>query len=265
MERGEIKKMHHSPTIVIAGFHFDLAAIAMILLTCLIVVFLGLLGTRKLSVNKPGKMQNFLEWVLEFVQGIIGGTIGEKRGRPFLILGITLLMFIFVGNMLGLPFFVVSTHHEPLSLFGYKVITQEMLNHATGHEVEISWWKSPTADPSVTLGLAGVIVLMAHYIGITTNTKHYFGHYFQPFKVWLPMNIIEQFSKLLTLGLRLFGNIFAGEVMISVILKAGFFGILPLIAWQGFSIFIGTIQAFIFTTLTMVYISQNMKQEEHGH
>jgi F-type H+-transporting ATPase subunit a len=79
------------------------------------------------------------------------------------------------------------------------------------------------------------------------------------------MNIIEQFSKLLTLGLRLFGNIFAGEVMISVILKASFFGIIPLIAWQGFSIFIGTIQAFIFTTLTMVYLSQNMKHEEHEH
>jgi F-type H+-transporting ATPase subunit a len=257
--------MHHSPIIVIAGLHFDLAIISMILITCLIVVILGLLGTRKLSVEKPGKMQNFLEWVLEFVQGIIGGTIGEKKGRPFLILGITLLMFIFVGNMLGLPFFVVTTHHEPFSLFGYEIIKQADINAATGHEVEISWWKSPTADASVTLGLAGVIVIMAHFIGITTNTKHYFAHYFQPFKVWLPMNIIEQFSKLLTLGLRLFGNIFAGEVMISVILKASFFGIIPLIAWQGFSIFIGTIQAFIFTTLTMVYLSQNMKQEEHEH
>jgi F-type H+-transporting ATPase subunit a len=257
--------MHTSPTIVIAGLHFDLAAIAMILLTCLIVVILGLLGTRKLSVEKPGKMQNFLEWVFEFVQNIIGGTIGSKKGRPFIILGITLLMFIFVGNMLGLPFFVATSHHEPFSLFGYPVITEEMLNKAANHEIEISWWKSPTADASVTLGLAGVIVIMAHYIGITTNTKHYFAHYFQPFKVWFPMNIIEQFSKLLTLGLRLFGNIFAGEVMISVILKAGFFGIIPLIAWQGFSIFIGTIQAFIFTTLTMVYISQNMKHEEHEH
>jgi F-type H+-transporting ATPase subunit a len=257
--------MHNSPTIVIAGLHFDLAAIAMILLTCLVVVILGLLGTRKLSVEKPGKMQNFLEWVFEFVQNIIGGTIGSKKGRPFLMLGITLLMFIFVGNMLGLPFYLVSSHHEPFSIFGYEVVSQAMIDAAKEHEYEISWWKSPTADASITLGLAAVVVIMAHFIGITTNTKHYFAHYFQPFKVWLPMNIIEQFSKLLTLGLRLFGNIFAGEVMISVILKASFFGIIPLIAWQGFSIFIGTIQAFIFTTLTMVYISQNMKHEEHEH
>jgi F-type H+-transporting ATPase subunit a len=258
--------MHTSPVIEIGGIPFDLAAIAMIILTSIVVIILGTLGSRKLSVENPGKMQNFMEWIIEFVQGIIGSTIGSKQGQKFLTLGVTLIMFIFVGNMLGLPFYIVTEHHEPFSLFGHEIISDQMLAKAAGHHVEISWWKSPTADASVTMGLAAMVIFMTHYLGIFKNTKHYFKHYFEPFPFLLPLNIIEQIAKLLTLGLRLFGNIFAGEVMISVILKASIWGIIPLMAWQGFSIFIGTIQAFIFTTLTMVYISQNVKHEEsHGH
>jgi F-type H+-transporting ATPase subunit a len=259
------KNMHHFPVINVAGLHLDLALIAMTLLTMIVVVFLGTLGVRNLSVDKPGKMQNFIEWIVEFVMGIIGGTLGTKQGRSFLMLGITLLMFIFVGNMLGLPFYIVSSHHEPFSIFGYPVITPEMIAASPTHEVEMSWWKSPTADISVTMGLAGFVIIMAHYLGMTRNTKHYFKHYLEPFPFLLPLNLIEQVAKLLTLGLRLFGNIFAGEVMIGVILKAGFLGIIPLIVWQGFSIFIGSIQAFIFTTLTMVYLAQLIKHEEHAH
>jgi F-type H+-transporting ATPase subunit a len=256
------KYMHQAPVIVVGGLHFDLALIAMTLITMIVVMVIAGLGARKLSVDNPGKMQNFLEWVLEFVMGIVGSTLGSKRGRPFVMLGITLLMFIFVSNLLGLPFYVVSSHHHPFSLFGYAIVTEEMIAKATNHEVEIGWWKSPTADASVTLGLAGFVILMSHYLGIVKNTRHYFKHYLEPFPAFLPINLIEQISKLLTLALRLFGNIFAGEVMIAVILKVGIFGIIPLIVWQAFSTFIGSIQAFIFTTLTMVYLSQMVKHEE---
>lgn len=258
--------MHSSPILHIAGLNLDLSVIAMIIVTCIVVMILGILGARNLSVEKPGKMQNFLEWILEFVQGIVGSTLGSKQGRPFLMLGITLLMFIFVGNMLGLPFYVVSSVHEPFSLFGHEIVSAADIAKNTHHEVEIAWWKSPTADPAVTLGLAAFVIGMAHFLGMTRNTKHYFKHYLEPFPFLLPLNLIEQVAKLLTLGLRLFGNIFAGEVMISVILRASFYGIIPLMAWQAFSIFIGTIQAFIFTTLTMVYLSQMaIKHEEHEH
>lgn len=256
--------MHEAPIIHVAGLSFDLASIAMIVLTTIIVMIIASLGVRRLSVDNPGKMQNFVEWIFEFVSNIIGGVMSSKQGRPFLMLGITLIMFIFVGNMLGLPFYIVTSHHEPFSLFGLEIVSAEDIAASANHEVEIGWWKSPTADASVTLGLAGLVILMAHYLGITRNTKHYFKHYTEPFKVMLPLNIIEQLAKLLTLGLRLFGNIFAGEVMIGVILKISLYGIIPLIVWQGFSIFIGTIQAFIFTTLTMVYISQMIvRHDEH--
>jgi F-type H+-transporting ATPase subunit a len=260
--------MHHSVIVTLGGIKFDLTTLFMVTLTCLIVFILAILGTRKLSVTKPGKMQNFIEWIVEFVQGLIGSTMDVKKGQAFLMLGITLIMFIFVGNMLGLPFPIITEHESTFSFLGQEVVTQANLNdaHDKGdHGVGLVWWKSPTADASVTMGLALMVIVLTHYLGLIKNTKQYLHHYIEPHWAFFPLAVIKEVSKLLTLGLRLFGNIYAGEVLITVILMAGVAGILPLIVWQGFSMFVGAIQAFVFTILTMVYISQNLKHEEHHH
>ncbi|WP_379129956.1 F0F1 ATP synthase subunit A [Paenibacillus sp. sgz500958] len=275
--------MHKSPIIMLGGLHIDLSIVLMLLVTCTIVLVLSLLATRNLSVENPGKLQNFLEWAVEFVQGMISSTMDMKKGRPFLSLGLTLIMFLFVANLLGLPLGVVTEYHDAnkATIFGHEIVsvTKELDKlHAEGSgtaeepaEVGVAWWKSPTADPAVAMGLAGLIFLMSHFLGITRNTKNYFKHYLQPYPFFLPINLIEQVSKLLTHGMRLFGNIFAGEVLISVILRMGVLGwggwiasVLGLIIWQGFSLFVGTIQAFIFVMLTMVYFSQMLEShEEH--
>lgn len=256
--------MHKLPIIELFGISFDLSSILMILVSSIIVFLLAFLGTRNLSVDKPGKLQNFLEWIIEFVRDLISSTMDMKKGKPFLMLGITLIMFIFVSNMLGLPFSIVTEHTKPFSLFGHEIVSQQMLldEAAKGkHGVELLWWKSPTADASVTMGLATMVIVMVHFLGLTRNTKYYLKHYVQPHWLMLPLNVIEQVSKLLTLGLRLFGNIYAGEVLISVILLTGIWGIPALFIWQGFSIFVGAIQSFVFTILTMVYISQAIEHE----
>ena len=83
-----------------------------------------------------------------------------------------------------------------------------------------------------------------------------------------PIKIIEEFANTLTLGLRLYGNIYAGEILLGLLaggLATGIVGtiaaILPTLAWQGFSVFIGAIQAFIFTMLSMVYLSHKVSQD----
>lgn len=239
----------------------------MITVTAIIVYILAWAGTRRLSAENPGKMQNFFEWVVEFVQGLIASTMDMKKGKSFIMLGITLIMFIFIGNLLGLPFSIVTEHTKPFSIFGLEVVSQADIAAAAakGHEgVSLVWWKSPTASVMTTMGLSFMVIFMVHFLGITRNAKNYFKHYVSPNPVFLPISIIEEVSKFLTLGLRLFGNIYAGEVLISVIISAGFVGIIPLIAWQGFSIFVGAIQAFVFTILTMVYLSTALAtHEEH--
>ena len=89
-----------------------------------------------------------------------------------------------------------------------------------------------------------------------------------PMKALLPINILEQFTNFITLALRLYGNIFAGEILLTLIYKLAkinAFVFIPAsvleLIWQGFSVFIGSIQAFVFTTLTMVYISQKIEKE----
>ncbi|CAM3698907.1 F0F1 ATP synthase subunit A [Cohnella lubricantis] len=249
---------HLSPIVKFSWGDLDLAAIIMILVTSIVAFVLARLAVRNLSVENPGKLQNFMEWVVEFVSNIIGTATDFKRGRVYLSLGLALILYIFIGNMLGLPFNFITEAHGHATFLGMDLYMNGQ------EEAEFAWWKSPTADASMTMALALTVIVLSHIQGFRHNRKHYLKHYFEPWPFFLPINLIETVAKPLTLGLRLFGNIYAGEVMISVILGMGWVGIPALLVWQGFSIFVGAIQAFVFTMLTMVYIGQASIHEE-GH
>jgi F-type H+-transporting ATPase subunit a len=233
---------HGAPLIDIFGLTFNKANMLMITIASAIVFIIAVLSTRKLAM-KPTGMQNFMEWVMDFVKGIINSTMDWKDGGRFHVLGITLMMYVFVANMLGLPFSV--TYNGDL------------------------WWKSPTADPVVTMTLAVMVVGLSHYYGVKLKgTAEYGKEFFKPFWFMFPIKLIEEFANTLTLGLRLYGNIYAGEILLSLLaagLATGVGGhlaaIVPMLAWQGFSLFVGAIQAFIFTMLTMVYLSHKVSHD----
>ncbi|UHA75658.1 F0F1 ATP synthase subunit A [Paenibacillus sp. 481] len=269
--------MHGTPIIELFGLRFDLSVLIMLLVTCVTVFTIAKIATRNLSVENPGKMQNVLEMIAEFIRDMISSTMDWKKGKVYLSLGMTLIMFVFVANVLGLPFAIVTEHDRPGTFFGQEIVSTndaafekaKAALEAKGKDpseahIGLLWWKSPTADASVSMGLAFMIFLLVHALGLFTNTKNYLKHYFQPSILFFPIHLMEVVAKLLTHGMRLFGNIFAGEVLISVLISAGAFAIPGLVVWQGFSIFVGTIQAFVFTILTMVYIGQSINtHEEH--
>lgn len=252
--------MHDSPIIYVGGFQIDLSAVLMLFVTGAIVFILARLAVRNLSVENPSKLQNFMEWVVEFVQGIVASAMDLKKGKAYISLGLTLILFIFVANLLGLPFAIITDLPAKTTIFGAMIEATRTLG--PGEHSHVLWWKSPTADINVTAGLALVVFILMNYLGLKLNRKHYLKHYLEPFPVFLPLNIIENLAKPIALAIRLFANIFAGEVLITVILKMGFLGIPFLAVWQGFSIFVGALQAFIFTILTMVYIGQTTIHEE---
>jgi F-type H+-transporting ATPase subunit a len=253
--------MHEFPVLPLGPLNIELSTLIAIIVSVIVTFLIAKLAVRNLSVENPSKMQNFLEWVVDFVHGLISSAMPLNRVKPFLSLGMTLIMFIFISNLLGLPFGIVTETHHAYESIG---ITEELLEEKGGH-LEIAWWKSPTADISVTAGLALIVFVIVHFLGLKQNTKHYLKHYFQPYPVFLPINLIETISKPVTLALRLFANIYAGEVLIATILMLGWVGTPFLVAWQGFSIFVGAIQAFLFTMLTMVYISQAAIHDEDHH
>ncbi|MEH7111089.1 F0F1 ATP synthase subunit A [Neobacillus niacini] len=235
--------MHHeAPIVTFLGLQFNLANILTITVASVIVLLIAILSTRKLAM-KPTGIQNFMEWVMDFVKNIINSTMDWKDGGRFHVLGITIIMYIFVANMLGLPFSVVVDG--------------------------VLWWKSPTADPAVTLTLATLVVGLSHYYGVKLKgAKAYGKEFFKPFWFMFPIKIIEEFANTLTLGLRLYGNIYAGEILLGLLaagLATGVGGtiaaVIPMLAWQGFSVFIGAIQSFIFCMLTMVYLAHKVSSD----
>ncbi|MFC0186986.1 F0F1 ATP synthase subunit A [Fictibacillus aquaticus] len=233
---------HHAPIETWMGLQFNMSNVLMILVSSAIVFIIAVLATRSLAM-RPGGMQNFLEWVVDFVKGIINSTMDWHTGGRFLSLGLTLLMYIFVSNMLGLPFAIMW-------------------------DGEL-WWKSPTADPTITLTLAVMVVALTHYYGVKMKgVKEYGAEFFRPMKFLFPLKIIEEFANTLTLGLRLYGNIYAGEILLGLLVGmshqgifSGILGFFPMIVWQGFSVFVGAIQAFIFTMLTMVYLAHKVSHD----
>jgi len=239
--------MEHASPLYIWNFMghdiiFNLSSIMMLVITATIVLIIAILCTRNLS-HRPSGAQNFIEWIFDFTRGIINSNMDWGRGARFHFLAVTLLLFIFVANMIGLPFAIVS-----------------------GHTL---WWKSPTADATVTLTLSTLMVVLTHFYGVKMRgAGNYFKSFAQPVWFMVPFKIIEEFSSTLTLGLRLYGNIFAGEVLLGLLAGIGGAGMLgwfgaaiPLIIWQGFSIFVGAIQAYIFVMLSMVYMSHKVSED----
>lgn len=223
---------------------FDGTVTTMIVLTCVIVFFLVFAFTRNLSLKPKGK-QNAIEWVIDFTTNIVGDNMPRKEVRNFSLFSFTLFLFIFVANQIGLV---------------TKIVTGD----------EVTYWKSPTANPFVTMGLALLVLVLANYLG---TEKLGFGGYvknsfFTP-KGLFPIKLMEEFTNVITLGLRLYGNVFAGEVLLSLIASmvtsAGWWTLpfaIPLeMIWIAFSLFIGSIQAYVFTTLSMVYISHKIEVE----
>lgn len=224
------------------GLYFNVANIMMITIATVITGAIAFICTRKLAM-KPTGLQNFIEWVVDFVRNIINSAMDWQTGGRFLMLALTLFLYIFVSNMLGLPFSVVVDHDL--------------------------YWKSPTADPAVTLALAVMVIGLTHYYAIRMKGLSEYGKDFlKPVWFLLPIKLIEEFANTLTLGLRLYGNIYAGEILLTLLAGMATSGVLgavgaivPMVAWQAMSIFIGAIQAFIFTMLTMVYMSHKVSSD----
>ncbi|MDR2834177.1 MAG: F0F1 ATP synthase subunit A [Streptococcaceae bacterium] len=231
----------------------DGTLLLMTLLTVAIVFGLIYWASRDLQIKPKGK-QNVLEWVIDFAGGIVKENQAPKELKSFQLISFVLFSFLIVANNIGL-------------------ITKLAIIPSNG-VAEMSLWKSPTADPAATMTLAFMVMLLVHYMGVQRfGFKGYLKHSFvEPMPVMAPMKVLEEFTNILTLGLRLYGNIFAGELLLGLIAglvtSNGFhsFWMLPLaipleMIWIGFSIFISMIQAFIFVTLMNVYISHKITVE----
>jgi F-type H+-transporting ATPase subunit a len=220
--------------LALAGIHVrdplhvfpDYVVMVIVVAAVLIIVFT--LATRKLSLI-PSRRQSLLEMIYGLFEGLVRDTIGPE-GKTYLPVIGTVGLFIFTCNMIGL----------------------------------VPGFMSPTSKLNVTVGCALAVFFYYHAQGVRAQGLKYFKHFLGPIPalapLMIPIEIISHFSRPVSLSMRLFGNIFAEELLIVIMASIiPFFLPLPFMA---VAIFTAVIQAFVFVLLACIYIAGAVAHEE---
>lgn len=204
------------------------------LIAAAIVIGMGFAMRRKITEGVPGKLQLFFETLVEQVNELADSAI-PKNSRRYVPLAVCIFLFVLICNWLE----IIPTEH---------------------------WLVAPTADVNLPLAMALTVIVWVHAASIKARgIKGYFAHYAQPYKALIPINVIEELTKPITLTFRLFGNMFSGGLMvvvISTLLPIYIFWVGELI-WKPFDMFVGAIQAFIFALLTVMYFGMGTSTDAH--
>ena len=202
--------------------------VAMDILVVLLLLGFFVLVRARLSVEKPGGLQHMVEAVEEFIAEQAHGVMGHGYER-YVPYAIALGYFILLDNLIGL----------------------------------IPGFESPTASPVVPLGCAVVTFIYYHFHGIRTHGVHYVKQFVGPVAVLAPLmlliEIVSHLARILSLTVRLFANMFAGDMV-----TLAFFSLVPVlvpVVFLGLHVFVSLVQTFIFVMLTLVYLGMAVSEE----
>ncbi len=255
-------------------------------LVMIVLIVLSLLATRRIPSDMsrasntdlvPGGLQNFFEMVIEALHNLTRSVAGAWTPKFFPIVA-TIFIFVILSNYSGLIPGVGSIgwlehpHEGNGFLANGAVLTATQAPNAEEGHIVVPFLRAPSADLNFTLALAIVTVVLTQYYGIKSQRGAYFKKFFDTsgFRMGCLMGgigifvgileLVGELSRLLSFSFRLFGNIFAGEVLLMVI---GF--LIPYIAslpFYGLELFVGFIQAAVFMMLAVVFMS--MATQGHG-
>ncbi|MFC3927069.1 F0F1 ATP synthase subunit A [Streptococcus caprae] len=234
---------HANPAITIGPVTFDLTILAMSTLAVLVVFGFVFWTSRQMKLKPTGK-QNVLEYVFDFIYGVARDNLGEHYAKQYMPFLFTMFGLVLVANNLGL------------------------ITHLQNHEGGLLW-TSPTANMAYCFALSLIVAVFCHFEGLKEKgLKGYLHNFLQPMKLMLPMNLLEEVTNVVSLALRLYGNIYAGEIVIGLLLKLAFvdwfwtpISFVLLLVWLAFSVFISSLQAYVFTLLSAMYIGKKV----NGH
>jgi F-type H+-transporting ATPase subunit a len=231
-----------------------------------ILFFICYLGTRRQDLV-PSGMQNAFEFLVEGLLGLVEGVSGKKKGRMFFPFVASFFFFILIANLLD-----VIPGVDTIGQVEHGVSAG--LLWGTESNKLVPWLRPPTTDLNLTLAMALVSVVATQYFGFAIlGVKDQLSKYFNfralkkgpmglvDFVVGL-IEIISETGRLISFSFRLFGNIFAGSVLLAV-----FSFLLPVvtsIVFVPFEMFVGAIQAFVFCFLTLVFMEVGTMSHDHA-
>jgi F-type H+-transporting ATPase subunit a len=218
----------------IIQYHFNILGINVtvnvmtLIMSWIIMLFLIIftfLATKKIKLI-PGVCQSLAESIVNGFDKLVADSL-ETTDRKYFPFITALFMFLLLCNYIGV----------------------------------IPGCEEPTKDLNTPLGLALLGFVIAHYSGIKfKGIKKYIKEYLEPFFIMAPLNIIGELAKVISISFRLFGNIMGGSIIIIVVSHLIYNLLLPPFLYAFFGIFVGTVQAFVFTMLSLVYIALQIKE-----
>ncbi|MEW5942731.1 MAG: F0F1 ATP synthase subunit A [Pseudomonadota bacterium] len=220
------------------------------LLLGLVFLFFFSKAAKQATTGIPGGLQNFVEWVVEFIDSSVRGSFAGGKNDLVAPLALTIFVWIFLMNLMDLL---------PIDYLPF-----------VAHALGVPYLKVvPSTDPNATFGMSFAVFFLVIFYSIKIKgVGGFVGELtLQPFGKWgLPANLflegVNLISKPVSLALRLFGNMYAGEMIFILIALLPFWVQWTLsLPWAIFHILIVTLQAFIFMTLTIVYL--DMAHQEH--
>jgi len=208
------------------------------------------------SVNKeysliPGRKQAFTESLMDFLYEIVESSIpNEKYARTVFKVAMTLFIYIAVSNLIG-GFIPGISADVAVAQDGTRTVSFVLFNDT---------WFPPTGDLNTNLTYAVMVFIISQFFAIKTKgVKGWLKGFLEPVAFMLPMNIVGELAKPLSHAMRLFGNITGGGILVLVISYLVKYMFLPPFLWGYFGIFSGLIQAFVFSTLAIAYMSSSIE------
>lgn len=199
-----------------------------------LILFVGIVGNSNLQFIPTG-LQNFNEYITEFIRDLARTQIGEEHYLQWVPFLGTIFLFVFVSNWSG-------------ALIPWRLI-----------ELPSGELAAPTNDINTTVALALLTSLSYFSAGLRKKGFSYFKRYITPSVILFPINVLEDFTKPLSLSFRLFGNILADELVVSVLIAL--VPILVPVPLMLLGLFTSAIQALVFSTLAGAYIGESL--EDH--
>jgi F-type H+-transporting ATPase subunit a len=243
------------------AFPTNLVVIGTIILTGLIVLIIMRIAVAKMDFRRPRGVQNFVEWAVAFTETMARDTMPTDTAVRFVLpLAFFTVFFLFIANWLGLILTIGVKLHHPIPALG---LTAAKLATTKG---TVLFFDSPTANMSTALGLAVMVWIIANARGLR-HPRQWLRHMYSP----SPLGWLEELTNPLTHGMRLYGNIFAGEALLTVMLDAPFaMGWIPwtlplILAWMLYAGFVACVQAYVFAVLLCLYIGNKSFEGHHGH
>jgi len=230
----------------IGGFRINPMTVIMGLAIALILIVIAYRVGKNFKLI-PDRKQSFFEYLMEFVYEIVEEAIPDpKLVRPTFVLAMTLFLFISLSNLIGgtVP---------GINVVGYEDGTIEKITLFS------DIWPAPTADLNTNLTYALMVLVISHVFAIKSKGfKAWLKNWIDPSPIMLPLNIIGELAKPISHSLRLFGNIAGGAILVYILSYLVKYFFLPIVFWGFFGIFVGLIQAFVFTILAIAYISSQL-------